>query len=123
MFGGGQVRRRRQQGRVRRPAHVPARERRDERGGRLARRAVRGVVGRGRAAEGGGQGGGRVQVQPDAARRGIDILFGQVPETGVILDAKKEALRIRKNKSLGQKINSTPSPAIEKNSGKSVLIK
>ena len=56
-------------------------------------------------------------------RRGIDILFGQVPETGVILDAKKEALRIRKNKSLGQKINSTPSPAIEKNSGKSVLIK
>ena len=56
-------------------------------------------------------------------RRGIDILFGQVPETGVVLDAKKEALRIRKNKSLGQKINSTPSPAIEKNSGKSVLIK
>ena len=54
---------------------------------------------------------------------GIDILFGQVPETGVVLDAKKEALRIRKNKSLGQKINSTPSPAIEKNSGKSVLIK
>ena len=56
-------------------------------------------------------------------RRGIDILFGQVPETGVVLDAKKEALRIRKNKSLGQKINSTPSPAVEKNSGKSVLIK
>ena len=56
-------------------------------------------------------------------RRGIDILFGQVPETGVVLDAKKEALRIRKNKSLGQKINSTPSPAIEKNSGKSVLLK
>ena len=56
-------------------------------------------------------------------RRGIDILFGQVPETGVVIDAKKEALRIRKNKSLGQNINSTPSPAIEKNSGKSVLIK
>ena len=56
-------------------------------------------------------------------RTGLNILFGQVPETGVVLDAKKEALRIRKNKSLGQKINSTPSPAIEKNSGKSVLIK
>ena len=56
-------------------------------------------------------------------RTGLNILFGQVPETGVVLDAKKEAFRIRKNKSLGQKINSTPSPAIEKNSGKSVLIK
>ena len=56
-------------------------------------------------------------------RRGIDILFGDIPETGVVIDAKKEALRIRKNKSLGQNINSTPSPAIEKNSGKSVLIK
>ena len=56
-------------------------------------------------------------------RTGIDILFGKVPETGVVLDAKKEALRIRKNKSLGQTINSTPSPAIEKNSGKPILIK
>ena len=50
----------------------------------------------------------------------LDMTF---QNTGVVLDAKKEALRIRKNKSLGQKINSTPSPAIEKNSGKSVLIK
>lgn len=56
-------------------------------------------------------------------RTGMDMLFGQVPETGVVLDAKKEALRIRKNKSLGKKINSTPSQAIEKNSGKPVLIK
>ena len=56
-------------------------------------------------------------------RTGIDMLFGQVPETGIVLDAKKEALRIKKNKSLGKKINSTPSPAFEKNSGKSVLIK
>ena len=56
-------------------------------------------------------------------RRGIDILFGDIPETGVVIDAKKEALRIRKNKSLGQKINSTPSPALDINSGKPLLIK
>ena len=56
-------------------------------------------------------------------RRGIDILFGDIPETGVVIDAKKEALRIRKNKSSGQKINSTPSPALDINSGKPLLIK
>ncbi len=55
-------------------------------------------------------------------RRGIDILFGDIPNTGVVLDAKKEALRIRKNKSLGLKPNSSPSLAIEK-SGKPLLIK
>ena len=56
-------------------------------------------------------------------RRGIDVLFGNTPETGVVIDAKKEALRIRKNKSSGKKINSTPSPAIDINSGKPLLIK
>ena len=56
-------------------------------------------------------------------RRGIDILFGDIPETGVVIDGKKEALRIRKNKSLGQKLNSTPSPAFDINSRKSLLIK
>ena len=56
-------------------------------------------------------------------RRGIDILFGDIPETGVVIDAKKEALRIRKNKSSGQKLNSTPSPALDINSGKPLLIK
>ena len=56
-------------------------------------------------------------------RRGIDILFGDIPETGVVIDAKKEALRIRKNKSSGQKLNSTPSPALDINSGKLLLIK
>ena len=56
-------------------------------------------------------------------RRGIDILFGDIPETGVVIDAKKEALRIRKNKFSGQKLNSTPSPALDINSGKSLLIK
>jgi hypothetical protein len=56
-------------------------------------------------------------------RTGIQILFGDVPETGVVIDAKKEALRIRKNKSSGQKINSTPSPALDINSGKPLLIK
>ena len=56
-------------------------------------------------------------------RRGIDVLFGNTPETGIVIDAKKEALRIRKNKSSGKKINSTPSPALDINSGKSLLIK
>ena len=56
-------------------------------------------------------------------RRGIDILFGDIPETGVVIDGKKEALRIRKNKSSGQKLNSTPSQALDINSGKSLLIK
>jgi hypothetical protein len=56
-------------------------------------------------------------------RTGIQILFGVVPETGVVIDAKKEELRIRKNKSSGQKINSTPSPALDINSGKPLLIK
>ena len=58
-----------------------------------------------------------------SGRRGIDVLFGNTPKTGIVIDAKKEALRIRKNKSSGQKINSTPSPALDINSGKPLLIK
>jgi len=56
-------------------------------------------------------------------RRGIDILFGNIPKTGVVIDAKKESLRIKKNKSLKQNINSNPSPAVDINSGKPLLIK
>ena len=56
-------------------------------------------------------------------RRGIDILFGNIPKTGVIIDPKKEAIRIKKNKSLKQNINSNPSPAVAINSGKPLLIK
>ena len=56
-------------------------------------------------------------------RRGIDILFGDIPKSGVVIDSKKEALRIRKNKSSDKIINSTPSPAIDINSGKPLLIK
>ena len=56
-------------------------------------------------------------------RRGIDILFGNIPKTGVVIDSKKEALRIKKNKSLKQTINSNPSPAVDINSGKPLLIK
>ena len=55
-------------------------------------------------------------------RRGIDILFGNIPQTGVVIDPKKEALRLRKNKSSDKIINSTPSPAININSGKPLLI-
>jgi hypothetical protein len=49
-------------------------------------------------------------------RTGLEILFGVIPETGVILDGKNENLRIRRN-------SSTPSPAFEKNTGKTILIK
>ena len=56
-------------------------------------------------------------------RRGIDILFGNVPKTGVVIDPKKEALRIKKNKSLKENVNSNPSPAVDINSGKPLLIK
>ena len=56
-------------------------------------------------------------------RRGIDILFGNIPKTGVIIDPKKEVVRIKKNKSLKQKINSNPSPAVDINSKKPLLIK
>ena len=56
-------------------------------------------------------------------RRGIDILFGNIPKTGVIKKKKKEALRIKKNKLSKQDINSNPSPAVDINSGKPLLIK
>ena len=56
-------------------------------------------------------------------RRGIDILFGNIPKTGVIIDSKKEALRIKKNKLSKQDINTNPSPAVDINSGKPLLIK
>ena len=56
-------------------------------------------------------------------RRGIDILFGNKPKTGVLIDPKKEALRIRKDKSSDQTINSNPTPAININSRKPLLIK
>ena len=56
-------------------------------------------------------------------RRGIDILFGNIPKTGVIIDPKKEALRIKKNKLTKQDINSNPSPGVDINSGKPLLIK
>ena len=56
-------------------------------------------------------------------RRGIDILFGKIPKTGVVIDPKKEAIRIKKNKSSNKSINSNPSPAVDINSRKPLLIK
>ena len=56
-------------------------------------------------------------------RRGIDILFGNIPKTGVVIDAKKESLRIKKNKSQEKNINSDPTPAVDINSRKPLLIK
>ena len=56
-------------------------------------------------------------------RTGLNILFGDVPDSGIVIDSKKEALRLRNNKSSGEKLNANPSPAIEKNTGKRILIK
>ena len=56
-------------------------------------------------------------------RTGLDILFGDIPKTGVVIDSKEEAMRIKKNKLLKQDINSNPSPAVDINSGKPLLIK
>ncbi len=56
-------------------------------------------------------------------RTGIDILFGNIPKTGVVIDSKKEALRIKNNKLSKQDINTNPSPAIDISSGKPLLIK
>ena len=56
-------------------------------------------------------------------RRGIDILFGNIPKTGVVIDAKKESLRIKKNKSQEKNFNSDPTPAVDINSRKPLLIK
>jgi hypothetical protein len=56
-------------------------------------------------------------------RTGINILFGTIPETGTIVDTEKEALRIRKNKTLGKSIKNEGTPAFNKNSRKSILIK
>ena len=56
-------------------------------------------------------------------RTGIDILFGNIPKTGVVIDPKKESVRIKKNKLSKQDIHSNPSPAVDINSGKPLLIK
>ena len=50
-------------------------------------------------------------------RSGIDILFGNTPSTGIIVDTKKESLRVRK------KSNEDATPAFDKNTGKTILIK
>ena len=54
-------------------------------------------------------------------RSGIEILFGQTPETGVVLDAEKEAVRIKNNKN--KSILSGSSPSFDINEQKKVNIK
>ena len=50
-------------------------------------------------------------------RTGIDMLFGNIPSVGIIVDTKKESLRLRK------KSNEEATPAFDKNTGKTILIK
>ena len=54
-------------------------------------------------------------------RSGIEILFGKTPETGVVLDAEKEAVRIKNNKN--KSILSGSSPSFDINEQKKVNIK
>ena len=50
-------------------------------------------------------------------RSGMDILFGNIPSAGIIVDTKKESLR------LINKSNEDATPAFDKNTGKTILIK
>ena len=56
-------------------------------------------------------------------RTGIQTLFGDIPETGFVIDANKESLRIRNNKKSGKKLDDDASPAFDINSGSTLLIK
>jgi len=56
-------------------------------------------------------------------RTGIQTLFGNIPETGFVIDANKESLRIRNNKKSGKKLDDDASPAFDINSGSTLLIK
>ena len=54
-------------------------------------------------------------------RSGFDILVGNNPKVGVYLDAEKETLRIKNNKE--KSLLSKPSPSINTNDEKKLLIK
>ena len=54
-------------------------------------------------------------------RTGLDILLGNEPEVGVYLDSEKETLRIKNNKE--KSLLSKPSPSINTNDEKKLLIK
>ena len=56
-------------------------------------------------------------------RTGIQTLFGDIPQTGFVIDANKETLRIINNKKYGKKLDDDASPAFDINSGSTLLIK
>ena len=58
-----------------------------------------------------------------SGRTCLQILFGNIPQTGFAIDGKKESLRIRNNKKSGKKLDEDASPAFDINSGKTLLIK
>ena len=55
-------------------------------------------------------------------RSGLDILFGQVPVTGVVLDSEKESIRIKNSKKNSKSILSGSSPSYDINEQKKVKI-
>ena len=56
-------------------------------------------------------------------RSGLDILFGNTPETGIVLDAEKESLRIKNIKNNSKSILSGASPSFDINKQKNIDIK
>ena len=55
-------------------------------------------------------------------RSGIDILFGQVPESGIVLDSEKESLRIKNSKKKSKSILFGSTPSFDINEQKKINI-
>ncbi len=55
-------------------------------------------------------------------RSGLDILFGQVPETGVVVDSEKESIRIKNTKKNSKSILTGSTPSYDVNEQKKINI-
>ena len=55
-------------------------------------------------------------------RSGLDILFGQVPETGVVVDSEKESIRIKNTKKNSKSILTGSTPSYDINEQKKINI-
>ena len=55
-------------------------------------------------------------------RKGIDILLGNTPKTGIVINSEKEMLRLKKNNNNSTNILSNPSPSINITNNKKINI-
>ena len=55
-------------------------------------------------------------------RSGLDILFGQVPETGVVVDSEKESIRIKNSEKNSKSILTGSTPSYDINEQKKINI-